>query len=1033
MSADYTLSARITADAKSFKDGLREAQNSLKGMGQNVTDAGKKITRTGATVTAMTAPLALFAKSSFDTGKEFRSSMSTVAALSGATEGELKQLEAAARDMGKNTRFSASQAADGLGYMSLAGWDAQQSMTALPAVLNLAVSGNMDLANASDIVTDSMTAFNLEAKDAERFTDGMAYAQANSNTTVEALGEAFKQSASSATAANQSYETTTALLGVLADAGVKGSAAGTGLNAMFRDLRASASDGAIAVGDSSVALYDAQGNMRNVTDVLAEMESAMAGMTQEQRDQVMSSIFQQQSLKAVNTLFGQGTDAIYELTEGIENSSGAAAEMAGIMDDNMEGSILNLQSSISELQIRFFELTEGPIRGFIDRISSAVDWISNLDDRTLGIVTAIGAFALALGPVLMVLGLVTQGVGGLISAFAFLMSPIGLVIGVIAALVGAFVYFMATNEEFRTRVITTFNNIRETVSNVVGNVITFLQNLWTEAQPIISRIGEILGNVFSNAIPFISNSLQNIWGQIQSVFNTITGIVEAVWPVFSGFFSSFIEGFNGAGEVGGNFALNLTSILFGLNPVIKGIILLFQNFGPEIINVFQNLATMIIPIVTNIVSIIVNLATAVIPIVIQAFSTLVTIATNVGAVLSNIFTSVLPILISMFSQLVPIVMGIVAVFAGVIAQVVPLVGVLTSALLPVINNVITTFLNIVNSVAPAFMGILQLVSTVVVSVFQIIKAVVMGLAPVFVSLFTVVVNVFANIISTISPIVAFIGGVITAIMSVISPIVSFVAGITSSIIGVITPIVIIVTGIFTSVLTVATSVFSGIYTVVSSVFRGIMNFIGTSINLIGSIINALSGTVSNVFNSIFGTISRIMSRVSNTITNVFQGIQNAWSGLTGFVNGIFSGIQSSVDRVVGAVTGNVNKMIGGINSAIGLINKIPGVNIGKIPMLYRGTNDWEGGFARINEAGRGELVNLPNGAQVIPHDLSKTYAKEAARANPGESGIVNNVKQEGDIYVTISEFNNHSDKDIEELSQDLAWLTQRDRRRLESI
>lgn len=966
MSADYTLSARITADAKNFKDGLRDAQNSLKGMGQNVTEAGKNITMTGAKVTAMTAPLALFAKQAFDTGKEFRTSMSTVAALSGATENELRQLEAAARDMGKNTRFSASEAADGLGYMSLAGWDAQQSMTALPAVLNLAVSGNMDLANASDIVTDSMTAFNLKAKDSERFTDGMAYAQANSNTTVEALGEAFKQSASSATAANQSYETTTALLGVLADAGVKGSAAGTGLNAMFRDLRASASDGAIAVGDSSVALYDAQGNMRNVTDVLAEMETAMAGMTQEQRDQVMSSIFQQQSLKAVNTLFGQGTDAIYELTEGIENSSGAAAEMAGIMDDNMEGSILNLQSSISELQIRFFELTEGPIRGFIDRISSAVDWISNLDDRTLGMVTAVGAFLLALGPVLMVLGLVTQGVGGLISAFAFLMSPIGLVIGVIAALVGAFVYFMATNDEFRTKVIDTFNNVSSVVSTVVSNVITYLQDLWTNVQPIVSRIGDTLGNVFSNAIPFITSSLSNIWGQIQAVFTTITGIVQAVWPVFSGFFSSFIEGFNGAGEVGSNFALNLTSILFGLNPVIKGVIYLFTEFGSEIVQHVQTAIDFILPLITSLGTAFGEIANVVIPMVMNVLGTLIPVVMQVGSTFMNIISMVLPVVINLFTQLVPILSRVVQWFAGIIGQVVPLVGVFISSLLPVIQNVIAVFMNIVSTVAPA-----------VIAIFGAIMSTVEALTPVFMGIVTTVVHVFSMIVSTMNPLISFFGGLINGIMAVVSPLVSFFASTISMIMSVIRPIAEFVNGIFNTIV----SIISGTWSIA-------MNVIATGITAASGFIGTLSATVSSVFTTISSIISRIMNGVSNTFRNVFQGIQNAWSGLTGFVNGIFSGIQSSVERVVGAVTGNVNKMIGGINSAIGLINKIPGVNIGRIPMLYRGTDDWEGGFARINEAGRGELVNLPNGAQVIPHDLSKTYAKEAARANPGDSTTV---------------------------------------------
>lgn len=966
MSADYTLSARITADAKGFRDGMREAQNSVKDMGQNVTNAGKDMVRSGAKVTAMTAPLALFAKQAFDTGKEFRTSMSNVAALSGATAGELSQLEAIARDMGKNTRFSASQAADGLGYMALAGWDAQQSMTALPDVLDLAIAGGLDLARASDIVTDSMTAFGLEAHEATRFSDALSYAQANSNTTVDALGEAFVQTASSSYAAGMSFEETTAILGVLADAGTKGSAAGTGLNAMLRDVRASAEDGAIAIGDTSVAVYDAEGNMRSMTDILADMEKGMAGMSQEQRDAAMSSIFQQQSLKTANTLFGQGTDAIYDLTKGIEGSSGAASEMAAIMDDNVEGSLFSLGSSIEELQLRFFELSEGPVRGFIDRITSAVDWVSSLDDRTLSIITAISAFALALGPALMVLGLMTQGVGALISGFALLFSPIGLIIGAVVALVGAFAYFMATNAEFRTKVVDTFNNVRSIVSDVVGNVITYLQELWTNAQPIISSIGDILGNVFSNAIPFITSSLSNIWGQIQSVFTTITGIVQAVWPVFSGFFSSFIEGFNGAGEVGSNFALNLTSILFGLNPIIKGVIYLFTEFGTEIVAHVQTAIGFILPLITSLGTAFGEIANVVIPMVMNVLGTLIPVAVQVGSTFMNIVSMVLPVLINLFTELVPILSRIVQWFAGIIGQVVPLVGVLISSLLPVIQNVIAVFMNIVSTVAPAF-----------IAIFGAIMSTVEALTPVFMGIVTAAVHTFSMIVSTMNPLISFFGGMINGIFAVVSPIVSFFASTISMVMSVIRPIAEFTQGIFNTIV----SIISGTWSVA-------MNFISSGITRASGVIGNFSATVSRIFTTISGTVSRIMNGVSNTMTNVFQGIQNAWSGLTGFVNGIFSGIQSSVERVVGAVTGNVNKMIGGINSAIGLINKIPGVNIGTIPMLYRGSDDFEGGFARINEAGRGELVNLPNGAQVIPHDLSKTYAKEAARANPGSSTTV---------------------------------------------
>ena len=171
------------------------------------------------------------------------------------------------------------------------------------------------------------------------------------------------------------------------------------------------------------------------------------------------------------------------------------------------------------------------------------------------------------------------------------------------------------------------------------------------------------------------------------------------------------------------------------------------------------------------------------------------------------------------------------------------------------------------------------------------------------------------------------------------------------------------------------------YSIISGVWSNVSSFISTAINGISSVISTLTGVVGGVFNSIYSTVSSVMGSVRSYITGVFDGIKSAWSGLTGFVSGVFSGISSAVQTLVSQVKGFVNGVIGGINSAISVINMIPGVSIGAIPYLAHGTENWQGGFAYMNEGGRGELTYLPNGAQVIPHDISVKYAKESARAN----------------------------------------------------
>ena len=206
-----------------------------------------------------------------EVGSSFEKSMSNVQALSGATEEELQLLSDTAKEFGANTQFSATEAADALSYMALAGWDAKTSTEALGGVLDLAAASGMDLASASDMVTDYMSAFGLEAEQSAYFADLLAYAQSNANTTAEGLGEAFRNCAANMNAAGQDVETTTALLSSMANQGLKGSEAGTALTAVMRDLTSKMEDGAISIGETVVEVQDAEGNFRDLTDILKDV------------------------------------------------------------------------------------------------------------------------------------------------------------------------------------------------------------------------------------------------------------------------------------------------------------------------------------------------------------------------------------------------------------------------------------------------------------------------------------------------------------------------------------------------------------------------------------------------------------------------------------------------------------------------------------------------------------------------------------------------------------------------------------------
>lgn len=306
--------------------------------------------------------MASMAQQIVNTGKQFEESMSKVAALSGATGDDLARLEAKARELGATTTFSASEAADALGYMALAGWDTEQMLDGVGSVLTLAQAGMMDLAQASDLVTDYLSAFGMEASETERMVDVLAYAQANANTTVEGLGNAFKLCAANAHAAGLDVETTSAAISMMANQGLKGQNAGTALSAVFRDMTQKAEDGAIAIGDTTVAIADSQGNFRDLTDILRDVEAATEGMGGQQKQAALMTTFTADSIKGLNLLLNAGSDELESFREELYNSSGAGKALADTMTDNLEGDIKALNSALEELQLKIYESLKEPLR-----------------------------------------------------------------------------------------------------------------------------------------------------------------------------------------------------------------------------------------------------------------------------------------------------------------------------------------------------------------------------------------------------------------------------------------------------------------------------------------------------------------------------------------------------------------------------------------------------------------------------------------------------------------------------------------------
>ena len=546
---------KTTKELDNLEDALNESSEAGDDLGDAMEDAGQSAENASGGFTVMKGILADLASNaiqmcvsamkdfvtqSIETGKNFDSAMSEVSAISGATGKDLQMLRDTAKEFGSTTMFSASEAADALKYMSLAGWDANTSAAALGGVLDLAAASGMDLGAASDMVTDYLSAFSMEAEKSGYFADLLAYAQANANTTAEGLGEAYKNCAANLNAAGQDIETTTALLSMMANQGLKGSESGTALAAMMRDLTAKMEDGKVQIGDTAVAVMDANGNYRDLTDILKDVEKATDGMGDAERAAALSTTFTSDSIKGLNLIMNAGVDEAAKFEEELRNCDGTAAEMAKTMQDNLGGDLTSLSSQFEGVQIALYEKFEPALRKGVEVLSELLKGVQFVIDHSsefIAVLAAMGSGVAAYVAYTTALKVMQEGWMALevvqkasAAAQAVLnavmaANPIGILIAAITALVAAFTVLWNTNEGFRETVLQTWETIKTGVSNAVTAVKEFLESAFEQIKTIITTVWE---NIKTFTVEIWEGLKAAVKGAVENVKNSISATLEAI-------------------------------------------------------------------------------------------------------------------------------------------------------------------------------------------------------------------------------------------------------------------------------------------------------------------------------------------------------------------------------------------------------------------------------------------------------------------------------------------------------------------------
>ena len=548
---------------KSLEEQAKQSGTALQNIaakGEKLKTVGDNISNVGTKLLPVTAGVVGLGTAAVKTAADFDSAMSKVAAVSGATGKDLDALRDKAREMGSKTKFSASEAAEAMNYMAMAGWKTEDMLSGIEGVMNLAAASGEDLATTSDIVTDALTAFGLSAKDSGHFADILAAASSNANTNVSMMGETFKYCAPIAGALGFSAEDTAEAIGLMANAGIKGSQAGTALRTIMNNLSGDVKICGSSIGEVTVATTNADGSMRDLSDILADCRTAFEGLTESEKAQAAESLVGKNAMSGFLALMNAGEGDINKLSSAIENCDGCAAGMADTMNNNLEGQLTILKSQLQELAISFGEILMPAIRTIVGWIQKFVDWLNSMDEGTRKVIVTIALVAAAIGPVLIIVGKVISAIGtimtiipklagvinaakGVFAAFNAVCAanPYVLIIAAIVALVAAFIYLWNNCEEFRQFWIDLWEGIKEIAIAVWEALKEFFTaaweaikttavTVWNAIKDFFTGLWEGIKNIFTTVVNAISTFLTNAWNAIK---NTVTTVFNAIKTFFT--------------------------------------------------------------------------------------------------------------------------------------------------------------------------------------------------------------------------------------------------------------------------------------------------------------------------------------------------------------------------------------------------------------------------------------------------------------------------------------------------------------------
>ncbi|WP_251389794.1 phage tail tape measure protein [Mediterraneibacter agrestimuris] len=792
---------------------IDEIGGKLENVGNSISGVGKKMMPISTAVGGLGI-------AAVKTAADFDSAMSQVAAVSGATGDDLQALRDKAREMGEKTKFSASEAAQAMNYMAMAGWKSKDMISGIDGVMNLAAASGEDLATTSDIVTDALTAFGLTAADSGHFADILAAASSNANTNVSMMGETFKYCAPIAGALGFSAEDTAEAIGLMANAGIKSSQAGTALRTIMNNLAGDVKISGQAIGDVTIATTNADGSMRSLSDILADCRTAFGHLTESEKAQAAESLVGKNAMSGFLALMNAAPADIEKLSGAIDNCDGTAEKMAATMQDNLMGQLTILKSQLEELAISFGEMLMPAIRSIVTKIQEFVDKLNGMDEGTREMVLKIGLLVAAIGPFLVILGTTISKIGTAMKGFVQLANgfsklkvavqggtglfgklgaaiggisaPVVAVVAVIGTLVAAFLHLWNTNEGFREAIIGTWNTIKETVSTFCQGIVDRLNALGFSFKDITEVLSAVWNGFCSLLAPVFEGAFQAIATVLSTVLNVITGILDVFIGLFTGNWSQM---WNGVKTIFSSVWEGIKGVLSAAVTIIQGVVdVFFGWFGTSWSGVWTNIKTFF----------------------------------------EGIWN------------------GIVAFFSGIWET---------------ITNVVQTGIMLIGSILSAAFDIITLP-------FRFIWE----------NCKEIITNVWNAIKNTVSTVINAVAGVISTVMGTIKNVISTVwTAISTKISTVLNTIKTVVSTVFNAIKSVASTAWNGIKSAISTVVDGIKSKVSSVFNAVKStvtsVFNGIKSTTASVWNGIKSAIITPIEAAKNTIKGIVDKITGFFSGM----------------------------------------------------------------------------------------------------------------------------------------------------------